>query len=70
MDAVVAYAGGVEGIEPEDIKKSIKEQENSDINVPAVIGVVLDRYERAKTAKLSAEARHLTSLLRLLSLKL
>ena len=61
MDAVVAYAGGVEGIEPEDIKKSIKEQENSDINVPAVIGVVLDRYERAKTAKLSAEARHLAA---------
>ena len=61
MDAVVAYSGGVEGIEPEDIKKSIKEQENSDINVPAVIGVVLTRYERAKTAKLSAEARHLTA---------
>ena len=39
MDAVVAYSGCVEGIEPEDIKKSIKEQENSDINVPAVIGV-------------------------------
>ncbi len=57
MDALVAYTGGVEGIEPEDVKKAKQEQEKSGINIPAVVEVVLSRYEQSKTARLSAEER-------------
>ena len=55
------YAGPVEGIEPEDIKKARIEQDKLDINVPAVVQLVLSRYERAKTARFPTEKRMLTA---------
>ena len=45
------YSGPIEGIEPEDIKKARKDQENVNFIVSAAVEFVLERYERAKTAR-------------------
>ena len=61
MSIETLYAGPLEGIEPEDIKKARIEQDKLDINVPAVVQLVLSRYERAKTARFPTERRMLTA---------
>jgi hypothetical protein len=55
------YSGPIEGIEPEDIKKARKDQENVNFIVSAAVEFVLERYERAKTARFITEKRWLTA---------
>ena len=55
------YSGPVEGIEPEDIKKARQEQQEANFVVSSAVAFVLDRYERAKTARFVTEKRWLTA---------
>ena len=55
------YSSVIEGIEPEDIKKARKEQEEANFNISAAVQFVLTKYERAKTARHITEDRWLAS---------